>query len=200
MCCALLTVAACSGSGSTARRASGATTWNRWVKVFCADELAFSNRIGAGSWFVPDSRAYHHERRLVPAITVSSREDAYALQGAALATLQELVAATRGERARLRALGTPTSPRIRNGARIAANYAASVAAIESSLHELGADSQQLDVNDLPGFRTKFAALRFSTLHALEAGFWNWSHAQTLDTTHAVEHLFRADKDCYWLGD
>ena len=100
----------------------------------------------------------------------------------------------------MRAFGTPSTPGIKNGAGIAAGYSAYLTTVAAQLAKVAPGADHLDSRDLPAFRSRFTALRGATIAALESGTPSWSHAQQLDTSRALEHIMRGDKNCYWLAD
>ena len=98
------------------------------------------------------------------------------------------------------AVGVPTEPAIRNGSRMTAYHSASQRALEAHFAALVPVAERLPVNDLPKFRTQIANLEVSSVHWSDIPNDDFGAAQMLDSTHALDTLFRTDKDCYWLGD
>jgi hypothetical protein len=198
-----LAVSACSSTAPHAQTSTAPVrtgTWTAWVQTFCADQSAIRHGVDAAGWFLPDSRSLHVEHRLAPTIAVTSTDDAYILQGAVQATLDVLLTTVQHGRDEMRAIGTPTTPALRNGPRMAAYYRAGLGAVASTLAKLTPVAQRLPNQDVPRFASALTSLRVAALAAWESEDDYWGAAQTLDTSHALEQIMRGDKNCYWLGD
>jgi len=165
------------------------------------NSAARSKRLGnVGPSIIPDSRAFHTQHRIEPALRATTTADATRYRTEALALLDDLIRTARLGHAQVVAVGLPTTPKIHNGTRMATYYKRLLVGACREPHAVVACRTEASTHDLVRFRTSFAALRVSALGAGEVQGPYWGGAQTLDTSHALETQFRSDRDCYWLGD
>lgn len=192
----VLVVAACSGSTAPAMHPK---TWKAWVKTFCGTQYELRTITDAAT-VIPDSRSFHIENRLYPAMYARSTTEASDMRTRAIDTLESVAAKYRAASARVHAAGPPTSPSILNGGRLAERYEHSQTVVASELERLVPVARRLPVEDLKQFQTAFDALRIEALHALETADHDFGQAPTIATGPELEKIMRQDGNCYWLGD